>query len=336
MKTADLNLIACGEIHHSEPAPAALRPPSRMLVVILNFNGIEDTLACLESLSRQACQDFSVQVIDNGSRADDLGRIASRFPQTEIIALPRNLGWAGGNNIGMQAALDRGFGCVCLLNNDTILDRTAIGELLTALSVLGQPALLHPAIACFDEPAKWQVNPEPSRRSGGAVPDREAALDIVEMDWAYGACLVMPASVVRTVGWLDERFFLQLEETDYYNRARSLGIRSFCARRARLLHKESASFGGRITEAKTYYQVRNSFLLAEKHTPGIGGYLRTARCLMWALHNQANARGAGLTGWPGLLRWLLSAEPLARAARQGMRDYVCRRFGRRPGAERAS
>jgi GT2 family glycosyltransferase len=147
---------------------------------------------------------------------------------------------------------------------------------------------------------------------------------------------VLPASVVRTVGWLDERFFLQLEETDYYIRATALGIRSFCARRARVLHKESASFGGRITESKTYYQVRNSFLLAEKHTPGAGGYLRTGRRLMWALHNQANATGAGITGWLGFLRWLLSADRLARAARQGARDYVCRRFGRRPELETVS
>lgn len=303
--------------------------PERMLIVILNFNGIEDTLACLDSLRGQTCQDFAVQVIDNGSRDDDLGRIAVGFPQAEVIALPENLGWAGGNNVGMRHAIERGFAHVCLLNNDTVLDPTAVAELLAAAEVIGGPCLLHPAIAYFDDPTKWQVHPEPP---AGAAGSAEALHDIVEMDWAYGACLMLPASVLTRVGLLDERFFLQLEETDYFRRAQALGVRSFCARRARILHRESVSFGGRITPDKTYYQVRNTFLLAEKHTPGIGGFLRAGRKLMWALYNEAVSSGARLTGWPGFLRWLLSANPLARAARQGGRDYCRRRFGRRPRA----
>ena len=79
-----------------------------------------------------------------------------------------------------------------------------------------------------------------------------------------------------------------------------------------------------------YYQVRNRFLLAEKHTPTLSGYMSAARTVLWTLHGQAQARGIGTAGWWSLLRWLLSADPLACAARQGMRDYVRRRFGARP------
>jgi hypothetical protein len=301
-----------------------------MVVVILNYNGIEDTLACLDSLSRQTSTDFEVQVIDNGSRDDRLGRIAERFPRVEVIALPDNLGWAGGNNVGMRLALARGFRYVCLLNNDTVLEPRAIEELLAAAAGLGQPCLLHPAIAYFDDPAKWQLNPQPASGAAATPPD------IVEMDWAYGACLLLPASLLTRVGLLDERFFLQLEETDYFHRARKLGIRSFCASRARILHKESVSFGGRITAAKTYYQARNSFLLAEKHSSSPAGYFRTARRLMWLLYNQANAGGTEMTGWLRFIRWLVSADPIACAARQGTWDYVRRRFGPRPPARAGS
>ncbi len=301
----------------------------RVLVVILNFNGIEDTLDCLASLRRQTYHHIVVLVIDNGSAADDLGRISIDFPDVEVIALPENLGWAGGNNIGIRQALERGFGYVCLLNNDTVLDPTAIEALVDAATVLGRPCLLHPAIAFFDDPARWQVRPQTPATAPEAACSLELEADIVEMEYAYGACLLLPASVLKSVGLFDERFFLQLEETDYFWRAKALNIDSFCARGARILHKESASFGGTITSGKTYYQVRNSFLLAEKHTPGLIGFLRAGRAIIWTLYNQARNSGAKVQGWPGFLRWLLSPDPIARAARQGARDFARRRFGRR-------
>jgi GT2 family glycosyltransferase len=325
----------CG-LHPDAPRqqPGTAGRDARLLIVVLNYNGIDDTVACLDSLSCQTSTDFAVLVIDNGSRDDDLSRIAVRFPLVEVIALPDNLGWAGGNNVGMRLALERGFRHVCLLNNDTVLDPRAIEALLAAAAELGQPCLLHPAIAYFDDPARWQINPQPAPDAGTDA--NSASPDIVEMDWAYGACLLLPASVLTRVGLLDERFFLQLEETDYFLRAKRFGIRSFCARRARILHKESVSFGGRITAAKTYYQARNSFLLAEKHSPGPVGYLRAARRLMWSLHHQASASGAEINGWFRFFLWLLSADAIARAARQGLSDYILRRFGPRPPARAGS
>ena len=303
---------------------------ANILIVVLNFNGLEDTLDCLSSLRAQTWQKIAVQVIDNGSRADDLGRIAARFPEVEVIALPENLGWAGANNVGIRYALDRGVDYVCLLNNDTILDPTAIECLLAAATLLRRPCLLHPTIAYFDEPTRWQLNPRPGPCLNASIPDSDEKANIVQMDWAYGACLLLPASVLKTVGLLDERFFLQLEETDYFFRAKALNIQSFCALRARILHKESASFGGTITSAKTYYQVRNSFLLAEKHSPNLSGFLATTRSVIWALRNQARSTGVEIKGWPAFLSWLLSADPIASAARQGLGDYLRRRFGRRP------
>ena len=309
------------------------RPTAAVLVIILNFNGLADTLVCLESLRNQTSRPH-VLVIDNGSRDDELGGIATRYPEIETMALPENLGWAGGNNVGLQLALERGFEQACLLNNDTVLDPTAIAEMLAAATQFAEPCLLHPTIAYFDGPTQWQLNPQP-------VSTSDLGPDLVEMDFAYGACLMLPASVVRCVGLLDERFFLQLEEADYFRRARALGIRSLCTRRARILHKESVSFGGRITDTKTYYQVRNTLLLTEKHSPTLRGFLGAARGLAWALRRQAQADkgsdgrggeagGERKGGWLRFLGWLLSAHPLARAARQGVRDYLRRRFGRRP------
>lgn len=301
-----------------------------MLVVILNFNSLEYTLACLDSLERQSFRDFDVLVIDNASRADDLGRIRAGHPAAEVLALPRNLGWAGGNNIGLRRALERGFGAVCLLNADTVLAPTALAELVAAQARIGAPCLLHPAIHYFDAPTQPQLWPEPAPDADAVALELARTQDIVRMGWAYGACLLLPIALVRRVGLLDERFFLQLEEEDYFRRAAAIGLHSYCARRARILHKESASFGGRVTPDKIYYQTRNLLLLAEKHTRTPAGIGRTLRRLLWGLSSQM--QDGAVASWPRLLRLLLSADPRAAAARQGVGDYLRRRFGRRGGA----
>ena len=306
----------------------------RVLVVVLNFNGIADTLICLDSLGRQTCQDFDVLLIDNGSRADDLGQVAARFPGVEVIRLADNLGWAGGNNVGLRLARSRGYGFACLLNNDTVLDPPALAELRAAVAAVGAPCLMHPVFFFHDDPARAQICPE-TPSSNDPESHRLAAIhDVIEINFAYGACLLLPAAALAEpaaggVGLLDERFFLQLEEQDYYRRAAALGLRSYCAGRARILHKESPSFGGRMTPGKLYYITRNSLLLAEKHDATAAGLLGCLRRLLWSLQREARERGAA-PSWVGLLGWLLSADPFARAARQGAGDYVRRRFGPQP------
>jgi GT2 family glycosyltransferase len=309
------------------PASPATASPARLLVVVLNYNGIADTLACLASLRAQTVP-AAVLVIDNASRADDLSPIAADFPDVEVVRLPQNLGWAGGNNVGLRLGLARGFAQICLLNNDTVLAPDALAELLAAADAVGAPALLHPTIHDFDDSSRPQLDPGPVPANPDPAARALAARhEVVEINWAYGACLLVPAALARRE-LLDERFFLQLEEQDYFHRAAALGMRSYCARRARVLHKESISFGGRTTPAKTYYQVRNTLLLAEKHHAPAAAWTGLRR-LLWALRHQASAVQPRAASGLGFARFMLSADPLARAARQGVRDYIFRRFGPR-------
>jgi GT2 family glycosyltransferase len=206
---------------------------------------------------------------------------------------------------------------------------TALAELRAAAAFIGKPSMMHPSIAFFHEPERWQLHPERMWAAQDSTPDNHPEMGMVEMPFAYGACLWLSAEVLAKIGLFDERFFLQMEEADYFHRAKQFGIRSYCTARAQILHKESATFGGNVTPGKTYYQVRNSLLIVEKHARSWATFRHEISELFWALTRQAKQSRPQISGNVGLLRWLFSRDPLACAAREGFGDYAFRRFGQR-------
>jgi GT2 family glycosyltransferase len=294
-------------------------------VIVLSYNGIADTLACLDSLQQERGRSFDVLVVDNRSSDGAQAAIRARYPDIALLELNENRGWAGGNNAGIDQALRQGAELICLLNNDTVVPSGAITTLADAARRYA-PCLMHPAIDFADPAEGAQLDPSRSVASSTFRP-LERDPDIFELDFAYGACLMVPATVFRRIGMFDERLFLQLEETDFWLRGRRHGIRSLCATNARIVHAESRSFGGRITPMKTYYIVRNTLLLTEKHHRSPAGVLRALRSLYWSISKAAQqASDGGFAGSP--LAWPVSRNPFIVAARAGLKDYLLRRFGR--------
>ncbi len=298
-----------------------------VLGVVLSFNTQSDTLECLESLQLQDCPNLSLLVIDNASTDGSQQAIQARFPDIELLALDTNLGWAGGNNVGIRIGLERNVDQICLLNNDLVLQETALRLLSSAYARLGS-CLLHPGIYYYSDPNSPQLDPSTTGSTTGGVIGKLPASDgedVWELDHAYGACLMVGTEVFRRIGLLDERFFLQLEETDFFLRAQRQGLRALCVPSARVLHKESVAFGGRTIPIKTYYGIRNNLLLTEKNTT-FGSrkfftYLK--RRLYWHLRSLHREIGSG-----SFLGWMLSADAFAVAVRRGVLDYAMRRFGR--------
>ncbi len=295
----------------------------KTIVIVLNYNGTTDTLACLETLVPQRHDGLDVLVVDNAS-SDDVGAaIRLRFPDVPVLRLTENRGWAGGNNAGIDWALSHGADLVCLLNNDTLIPPGGIDQLASAARAVG-PCLLHPSID-FANPAEGAQLDPPHWPDSVPIAGHDG---IFELTFAYGACLMVPADLFRQIGLFDERFFLQLEETDFFLRAQRVGLRSLCLPAVRILHAESRSFDGRKTPVKTYYIVRNSLLLAEKHDRSPAGYGRTLRRILWSMA-WTNATENSATGsTAAVAAWLLSRDPFAVYARRGIRDYLFRRFGR--------
>lgn len=295
---------------------------AKATVIILHYGGVDDTITCLASVVPQCHSQLNVLVVDNGGTDKLEPEISVRFGAVPILRLTPNRGWAGGNNAGIVEARQNGSALFCLLNNDTIVPTGAIDALIDAASRWG-PCLLHPVIDFADPLEGAQLDPAAWPRAKAIA----GHADFYRLHFAYGACLMIPSVVFDQIGLFDERFFVQLEETDFFHRADRLGIASLCYTGVRIRHAESKSFGGRTTPEKTYYAVRNSLLLAIKNIDRPRVAIGTMRHLYWKLSSLAKSTGGqGVSQRAG---WFFSNNPHAHAAREAVADFARRRFGQR-------
>jgi GT2 family glycosyltransferase len=311
--------------------PSSL-PRSKMLCIVLSFNGVDDTAHCLDSIARQPHR-FDVLVIDNGSQPGVVEQLRTQFPATEIVALAENFGWAGGNNAGIKLGLERGYEWICLLNNDLVFPEGAVDAWFGGAEHLS-PCLLHPSIYYWDEPEVAQLHPGHDGIPVKVAPDLGGNL---VLPYAYGACLGIHRSIFEKVGVFDERFFLQLEETDFYLRAQAMGYTAVCNASVKIFHKESRAFGGTAAPIKTYYATRNHMLLTSKAQRGLKNKIREWKYLYWTLRELAAVKQQRKAlRIDQFLVWLFSATPSAMAVRFAFRDYFTARFGRISAAHHAA
>jgi GT2 family glycosyltransferase len=233
-------------------------------IIVLNWNGKEDTKQCL--LSLQKLKDpATVFVVDNGSSDGSQEMIKTQFPEFRLIETGFNLGYAGGNNVGIELALKEGFSHIFILNNDTIVDPDVVGAFLEGFSQTGA-GILGGRIFRMDTPdaldhlgGKW--NPE--RMDFDYIQHDESPLDYV-----CGAALMVRREVFETVGLFDARFFLFWEEADFCMRAQRAGFSVLPCEHAKVWHKISASFTGGKPHA-AYFLYRNRPLWIEKNFSGL-------------------------------------------------------------------
>lgn len=298
----------------------------RMLCIVLSFNGKDDTVACLHSLLENPVPGMELLVVDNASEYGVVDFIQATCPSVEILALPENLGWAGGNNAGIRVGMERGFDWICLMNNDLVFPSGQANAWFQAVHDL--PAcLLHPTIYYWDEPEVAQLHPG-NDKVAEHVPVGEWHGKTL-INFAYGACLAVHRDVIASIGVLDERFFLQLEETDFHFRASKQGFHSVCDLDVKVFHKESRAFGGKRVPIKTYYSVRNSLLLIEKKRGSLKEKLIDFKSLYWSLSRLAGAdKERAYIGKVEFALWLFSKSGSARAVRLGVLHYIFRKFGK--------
>jgi GT2 family glycosyltransferase len=314
-------------------------------IVVLNWNGLSDTLACLESLRHLRYAKRRVVVVDNGSTDGSVAglRPATRAPDVEIIEAGRNLGYAGGNNLGIRYALERGADFILVLNNDTTVAPMLLDELIAAAERDPGAGCFGPWIFYMDDPEQlWCTRTEwtPTTAAFNA-PDKgrlvgELVRDSTRTEYVCGAALFFRARVAQQIGLLDERFFLVYEDADWGFRARQAGFECVTVPSAHVWHKIGTSFGSEASPLRTYFSIRNKLLWAEKHVSRREwwGILRVALGRLYPVLRMDSAvagsmHKALLWALDGYLReWSRRfKDPQEVAHRRGVLDYVFRRFG---------
>jgi GT2 family glycosyltransferase len=235
--------------------------------VLLNWNGWKDTVECLSSLQKLEYGNNRALVVDNGSTNDSVQHIRAQFPQVEIIEMGKNLGFAGGCNAGIRAAIDRGAEYVWLLNNDTTVDAGALRAMVDRAEADPKVGAVGSAIFSAAEPERLQawgggyVNfwLGRSRHFVGPVRDEQ-------IQFLTGASLLLRRRTLGELGLLDEGFFMYWEDADYCFRLRRAGWRLAVAGDSKVWHKEQGSIGEKSALLDTYFN-RSATRFFEKNAP---------------------------------------------------------------------
>jgi len=252
------------------------RSEAAWYVVVLSWNGREDTIECLESLARVSWQGLRVVCVDNGSTDGSQAAIRERFPAVRLIEAGANLGYSGGNNLGIRRALEEGAEWVVLINNDSTVATDVIDGFAAAARVRPRAGILAGKVYFADRPHTiWFAGQRVSeyvgysgRPRGYGREDAPRYCQLGPTDRAVGALMAVSREAIDAVGMLEEDLFAYVEDVDWALRVRRAGFEVVFAPDARAWHRVSASSGGEAASTATlYYGVRNTVVVLERRRP---------------------------------------------------------------------
>jgi GT2 family glycosyltransferase len=254
----------------SVPPPDSV--PS-VAVIVLNWNGTNDTLECLASLMHVDYPRCEIVVVDNGSRPSPRERIAQEFPTVSYVEAGLNLGYAGGNNVGIRYALARGHDYVFVLNNDTTVDAGFLKAAVAVAETDPRIAVVGIKILSFEDPSRvWVAYGKLIYRKGlvrliGFDEANDGRFDTQrDVEWVAGTGFLLRRSALEQVGLFDEEFFAYHEDVDWCTAAREQGWRVVYAPSASIFHKGHRSTGGKgFVNPRQYMVARSTVLFVRKH-----------------------------------------------------------------------
>lgn len=244
---------------------------ARVVAVIPNWNGKDDTLECLQSLTQQNYQNLEVVVVDNGSRDGSVEAIREEYPEVTLICNQENLGTAVAENQGMTYALENGADHIAILNNDTIFDPNMFRELVGAVEADEHVAVAGPKMYYYDEPdVIWAAGgyidftEVVGGPRGHGQRDRGQYDVVADVDFIPSCAVVARTSAVREVGLLDPEYFAYFDDPDWCWRMRHHGYLVRYVPTARMWHKVSRT-AGRYSPQGCYALGVNAVVFMKKY-----------------------------------------------------------------------
>jgi len=241
-------------------------------IVVLSWNGKEDTLECLKSLKAITYPNHRVLMVDNASTDGTEDAVRSAFPGVELIVNKTNLRYAGGNNVGIRHAIAKGSDYVLLLNNDTTVKPDFLNNLVSAAEAVSGAGMAAPKIYYYDAPERiWYAGGKISWWEGwishiGVHETDLGQYDLqAETEYITGCCMLVKRSVIEEVGLFDEMYFIYGEDSDWSIRASRAGYKLLYVPSAVIWHKLSVSSGGHLSWFKNWNKLKSQLRLMSRY-----------------------------------------------------------------------
>ena len=260
-------------------------------IVILNWNNAPDTIECLRSLNGSKYPTYVPIVVDNGSTNGSVSEIREAYPKIKIKELDTNSGYAAGNNVGIQHALDSGADYVMVLNNDTLVEPTMLGELIKCAESNSEIGMIGPKMYCYEPEDAIFATGSFINWSKGEITNRgmfQPASDFAQfqrperVDFVAGCGVLVSRKFIEQVGVLDPIYYLNFEDVDWGVRGWQGGFEVWFVPQAVMWHKVSATLG-KASPVNTYYMTRNALLFFWRNTPSPLRFLVIARIVFRTL-----------------------------------------------------
>ena len=244
----------------------------KISIISVNYNQAEVTCEMLSSLQKLTYPEIEIIVIDNGSPTDPTQLITTSFPNVKYIRSEQNLGFAGGNNLGIKNSTGD---YIMFLNNDTEVDPGFLEPLVQLFEsnpyagLASSKILYHNSADLIQYAGSTNINPFTGRnkRIGFMEKDSGQYESVRETDLGHGAAMMVPRKVIDKIGAMPEFFFLYYEEVDWCESIKRAGYKIYFVPQSRVYHKESMSVG-KNSALKTYYLTRNRLLFMRRNTSG--------------------------------------------------------------------
>ena len=244
-------------------------------IITINYNGLKDTCALIESIPFN--DKMEVIVVDNASDNQEADQISSRFPHVKVIKSDKNLGFAGGNNLGIKASTGK---FIFLINNDTYFEDFNVRALIDRLNASSDIGIVCPKI-------RFAWSPKPIQFAGytplSNITIRNQAIGFGEEDhgqyetahptpYAHGAAMLIKREALNKVGLMPECYFLYYEELDWSIMFKRAGYQIWYEPKCTIYHKESQATG-QNSPLRTYYITRNRLRLVKRNYQGLTKWL---------------------------------------------------------------
>jgi GT2 family glycosyltransferase len=267
----------------------------KVFIIVLSWNGVRDTLECLGSISKLDYPDRHTVVVDNGSSDGSPTQVKAAYPDITLIENGRNLGYTGGNNVGMHFALAQGADYVWLLNNDTVVEPDSLGRLVACAERTERLGMISPLVYDYYRRERlqfWGVLADIPRQNVVDAPDPLSGQPVAENPLLWGTALFVRSSMVRRIGYLDDRYFAYHEDLDFSLRAIKAGYRTMVETTAVVYHKWAVSLGT-DSPIRRHLLTRNWYLFWRTHLAGVQGCTYAPKYLVWALRDAISLKDAG-------------------------------------------